>query len=335
MKECVRCGKQFANIKSHLSKKTECPVKYLDIDRNELKKNYGKYYKEYISLKEESQVEEVPENIVVAEHDDRTYFYSPKKLDEIDGEIVEKAQEEDIDLDIISSSEDEREKDECEIDEEQDNNKKKHTGKHKFILKSFGDEEPLDFDDLKELTQYKVSELVPMYVKMKHLDKECNRNIYMKDINNETALFFIDNEWQRKLMKQQFPKIIRACLDDFIKYRDIYSQLSTKDEHYKLLCSIVDKLQKYYDDDISALDDEDLLEIELKIEIEKQKLDKIKKKRAINNGTYKGRDQQINEKELEREKERFHLSKKDQFLQHINDEYQEIKREMTFNGSLR
>jgi predicted GIY-YIG superfamily endonuclease len=46
-KICLRCGISVSKLKRHLQCKTQCEVKYLDIDCTEMIKNYDKYYNEY------------------------------------------------------------------------------------------------------------------------------------------------------------------------------------------------------------------------------------------------------------------------------------------------
>lgn len=42
-KICLRCGKKFTNLKSHLNKKNICPAKYLDINKEKMLADYNKY----------------------------------------------------------------------------------------------------------------------------------------------------------------------------------------------------------------------------------------------------------------------------------------------------
>jgi DNA-directed RNA polymerase subunit RPC12/RpoP len=48
---CVRCGKEFSKLSSHLKKKKECPAIYIDVDREDMLRNYGKLFTQFVIIK--------------------------------------------------------------------------------------------------------------------------------------------------------------------------------------------------------------------------------------------------------------------------------------------
>jgi len=52
-KVCIRCGNKYKRLDKHLQNKKICPVKYLDIDRDEILNNYSVLFHKYIQVEQE------------------------------------------------------------------------------------------------------------------------------------------------------------------------------------------------------------------------------------------------------------------------------------------
>lgn len=237
MKICLRCGKSFTKLKSHLSKAKPCEMKYLNIDRDILKEKYDEYYDQFVKIKNKKGDNNENNKIYECENCSNKFtqqsnYYRHKK------HYCKKNNSTSNITNITNINGNNNNI--TNIENQQNIN---------IIIQPFGNEKELSREEIINLlnnciNNSLVNDIIPLYIKEKWINREENRNINILDENRDKVEVY-NGTWERKLLSNIIKLIrensscnIRKLLDD-IKQK--MEKNNTKDnyQNYKSI-KIVD-----------------------------------------------------------------------------------------------
>jgi Zn-finger nucleic acid-binding protein len=261
-KVCPRCGNVFmhrGNLNSHLKKKNICPIVYLNVNRQEIIKNYEKYYEMYLDLP----------NV-----DTTIDGYKPKKKLNKSKQIKLKPKNSNKDLkNVIKQYFGEVDEntittftndlmdimqDDCHINNinnqidnsnsinnshvMQNSNNKQLNQQFNITVNAYGQE------DLSHISQKdwmriikKKLDAIPELTKKIYIDEETNRNIYIKSFKDGYGLKFNGSRWIPVSMDKLVTELLETNTDRLYDYIESDDNIANSALH-KFASDIIEKL---------------------------------------------------------------------------------------------
>lgn len=198
-KICPRCGNSYVRLDSHLKNKVQCKAIYVNVNRNNIIKNYDSLLEKYHKIKEQQN------KTYVCDICNKRYLKKNKarhiKLHERNGEhpSVSSNTNEAVPTTIVYG--------------DQINNINNNINNNQYIINvifpnNFSQENNIDSDtafklfnkyvelDDKQKIKYIESKAFGEYFEELHLKGENNKNIYLPNYRNKYGYMFNDNCWQ-------------------------------------------------------------------------------------------------------------------------------------------
>jgi Zn-finger nucleic acid-binding protein len=259
-KICPRCGGVFmhrGNLNSHLKKKNICPIVYLNINRQEIIKNYEKYYEMYLELPNI--------NTSINEYKPKRKLNKTKhiKLKPKNKNLknVIKQYFGEVDENTIATFTDDLMnimQDDCHINNinnqidnsnsinnshvMQNSNNKQLNQQFNITVNAYGQE------DLSHISQKdwmriikKKLDAIPELTKKIYIDEETNRNIYIKSFKDGYGLKFNGSKWIPVSMDKLVTELLETNTDRLYDYIESDDNMSNSGLH-KFATDIIEKL---------------------------------------------------------------------------------------------
>ena len=229
---CLRCGKDYKMLDNHLQNKNVCKVKYMDISRDLMLIDYKDKLVEFLSIKKERSKKRW-----ICEYCDKEYSYRTglsrhKKIHINSSKTIN------ITNNIINN-----------ITNINNNTINNHIHIH---INNFGEEKEIDYDKIIELFNGNVNNLIPSYVKEKHIEMEENRNILIPNHKDALIKILTNDGWvlahKTSILKEILRMAIKNLIKQISKAGNIYHQKYKGDEPiertgpYKRIVQIKDNL---------------------------------------------------------------------------------------------
>jgi Zn-finger nucleic acid-binding protein len=261
-KVCPRCGNIFmhrGNLNSHLKKKNICPILYLNVNRQEIIKNYEKYYEMYLEL---PNVDTTVDEYKPRKKLNRTKHIKLKpKNGNKDLNNVIKQYFGEVDENTIATFTDDLMnimQDDCHINNInnqidnsnrinnshviQNSNNKLLNQQFNITVNAYGQE------DLSHISQKdwmriikKKLDAIPELTKKIYIDEETNRNIYIKSFKDGYGLKFNGSRWIPVSMDKLVTELLETNTDRLYDYIESDDNIANSALH-KFASDIIEKL---------------------------------------------------------------------------------------------
>jgi hypothetical protein len=303
--ECLRCGKKFTKLNSHLKNKKLCPAKYLDITGRDMIENYDKFYVQYTKKINQKKCEVCQKEVSKHNYLRHLRTHSNENTQSVinTGPLVNNGTIETLVNGNVETL----------INGDQTTN---INMLFNFSMNSLGNETNIDASDMYGLIyehQNALNTLQPSndieyndifnniianFIENLHFGKEENMNVYIPANHDKNGHVYINNKWQCKSKKD----IINMVLQNAAVKLDESKELIRK---YLILSNMIDEGHSY-GKDLDVLRQFEALII-------KEINDKIKKKEDEKKKEYKEICDTTERKfieNVEKAKENFHKTKK-------------------------
>lgn len=205
---CLRCGNKYDRLDRHLSKKNNCNVNYLDVDKETMIDKYNELLVKYKELKNGHKCSQCDK---IYKH--KSGLYRHMKIHKIQNNIFTNCGTVNygsiVNGDVIHNT--------TNITNQTIN----------IILNNFGEEEDIDVDVVKEILEKDVlddSDYIGEYFAKLFIEKEENRNVYLSGQKTNIMHIYKNNKWTHQDKKIITDLIINKVIDRLEFHRDRYYQ---------------------------------------------------------------------------------------------------------------
>jgi len=236
-RECLRCGKEYVRLDSHMRNKNICKSLYLDISYDEMIENYDNYYEEYLKIV-----------VYKCEYCGKIYNYN-SGLSKHKKNCKKKCKTSDIKK-YNNINNNCNNKQNIIINVNIDNRVLNDNKSLNVILRDFGNEvtpnEELFLNMIKQImSSKKMDELCPEFFKLLHVDTEENRNLYIGDKKDGIIEVWESNQWNKRMRSTIRDKLINMTKDQF---RGYIKRMKDKYKSNKQLCRLLTQAIIYFDE---------------------------------------------------------------------------------------
>ncbi len=205
---CLRCGKNYQRLDHHLKSKRPCKIIYLDIPRDIMVKKYDEYYDVYVlkksTLKINDKIVKVKCDQCGNEYSHNSSLSRHKKIHINQTNITNNITNNTTNNNTTNNT----------TNINSNNTINNHIHIH---VNNFGEEKEIDYKKIVELFNGNVSNLIPGYVKEKHIEMEENRNIWIPNHKDTLIKILTDEGWVLAHKTSILKGILRTSVDNLIK----------------------------------------------------------------------------------------------------------------------
>ncbi len=250
MKTCLRCGKDFKRLDRHLTNQNPCKLKYLDLQPNEILKDYERYLVDFKKLLDEKYQCEYCNKFYKSQSSYITHRNHVCKLNpnKVPSKIQTTHDTDDVNSSNHGSNYNNYNNNGIinntinNITNNVTNNNVniENINNITYVLNNFGEEAPISVHELvtilnKCIRENRMDDILPMYVKKRWIENEFNRNVNVTDASRGIAEVYVNKEWEKQFLTDVIEKIRTKSTKDIRQYLiEVMKQLQEKHgEEYK------------------------------------------------------------------------------------------------------
>jgi DNA-directed RNA polymerase subunit RPC12/RpoP len=237
-KICLRCGKEFTNLKSHLNKKKICSAKYLDINKDQMLEDYNNYLILFKKNMKTSKCELCGKILIKKNLKRHINLIHPTNIDEIDSTQT-------INYTIVQG--------------DQNNITNNINLPITINMNNFGNELNININDIYDIiveyidmlkssnpsndSEYNniANEAIKNFIENLHFTNKENMNIYIPSNHGKDGHIYTNNKWERRAKKDIVKMVICNAVNKLDQGIEDLKNLSLLLENEKSIHNIDNK----------------------------------------------------------------------------------------------
>jgi hypothetical protein len=210
---CLRCGRDYGRLDTHLKNKKPCKELFLHIPRESMISNYKKHYKDFILMTNGKEIDS--NKTWICEYCNKKYSHRQSLLrhkKNHNNEQNNSNQTNNINqTNIVNQT-----------------NIYNITNNIQIIINNFGNETEISYTTFAKLFNGNINNLIPEYVKEKHIEIEENRNVLIPNYKDSMIKIYKDNDWvlahKTSILKEILNTTIKSLIKHINKTSDQYQK---------------------------------------------------------------------------------------------------------------